>query len=69
MLVGLGILDFQEVLNLLRPVNGGALRADMGLAVALEWFGKHKEVGRTVALVSVVHPLWATGATGAVGSP
>ena len=59
--VCLGILDLQEVLNLVCPVNGGALRADMHMAVALQGFGEQEDIRGAIALVLVINPRWMAG--------
>ena len=62
--VGLGILDLQEVLNLLRPVDGGPLRADVDLAVTLEGCGEHKDIRGAVTLIFIIFPWRLAGASG-----
>lgn len=59
--VCLRILDLQEVLNLVCPVNGGALRADMHMAVALQGFGGQEDIRGAIALVLVINPRWMAG--------
>ena len=66
--VGLGILDLQEVLNLLRPVDGGPLCAEVDLAVTLEGCREHKDIRGAMTRIFVIFPWRLTGASGEGGA-
>ncbi len=62
--VGVGILDLQEVLNLLCPVDGGPLLADVDLVAILEGCGEHQDICGAVTLIFIIFPWRLTGASG-----
>ena len=65
-LVGIGMVDIQQVTYLVRPVNGGAGTGDGRMALPGQGFKEHEQVADTVTFIFGVKPfglacLWREG--------
>src|SRR6266540_385014 len=56
--LGLGVVDIQQVLDAVRPVDAGAPRADHDVAPASKRLTDQEQVAHPAALVLVVLPCW-----------
>src|SRR6266508_5490736 len=63
-LLGVGVVDVEEVLDAVRPVDAGAPRADHDVPPAAQRLADQEQVAHAAALVLVVLPGWLPWRTG-----